>query len=266
MAAEPTERLDILLHQRNLAPSREKARGMIMAGEVTVNGVMTDKPGTRFALTAEITLKEKQRFVSRGGEKLEGAFKHFPITVEGRICADVGSSTGGFTDCLLQMGAARVYAIDVGYGILDHTLRIDPRVVVMERTNARYVETLPEIVTLVVADASFISLKLLLPPIKRWLAPQSDVIALIKPQFEAGKKEVDKGSGVIRDPRIHQRVLNEVLAFAHDLGFKLTGLRRSPLLGPAGNVEFLAWLQPSMTGTNIGLPLDTAITEALHYE
>ncbi len=264
--AVPTERLDVLLFERNLAPSREKARGMIMAGEVSVNGVMTDKPGTRVALTAELILKEKQRFVSRGGEKLEGAFQHFPIAAEGRICADVGASTGGFTDCLLQMGAARVYAIDVGYGILDHTLRNDARVVVMERTNARYLQTLPEPVTLVVADASFISLKLLLPAMKGWLAPQSDVIALIKPQFEAGKKEVDKGSGVIRDSRIHQRVLSEVLSFAQDLDFKLMGLRRSPLLGPAGNVEFLAWFQPSVADATPGLLLESAITEALRHE
>lgn len=261
--ADATERLDILLHQRNLAPSREKARGMIMAGEVSVNGVMVDKPGTKVTLTAEITLKVKPRFVSRGGEKLEGAFQHFSISAEGKICADVGASTGGFTDCLLQMGASRVYAIDVGYGILDASLRNDSRVVVMERTNARHLEALAEPVSLVVADASFISLKLLLPTMAKWLVPQSDIITLIKPQFEAGKKEVDKGNGVIRDPRIHQRVLVDVLTFAHELGFKLAGLRRSPLIGPAGNIEFLAWLQPTHTGTAMGIPLDDAVSSAL---
>lgn len=257
------QRLDLIVHQRGLAPTREKARGMIMAGEVSVNGVIVDKPGTKFPETIEIALKEKPRFVSRGGEKLEGALKHFPIVVTDTTCADVGASTGGFTDCLLQNGASRVYAIDVGYGILDSTLRNDPRVVVMERTNARHLESLPEPVSLVVIDASFISLKLILPPIQNWLTPQSDIIALIKPQFEAGKKEVDKGAGVIRDPNIHRRVLHEVADFALSLGFKLTGLERSPLLGPAGNVEFLAWFQPSATGSAPGLNLDSAIDHAL---
>lgn len=264
--AEPTERLDILIHQKGLASSREKAQGMIMAGEISINGVVIDKPGTRVSLSVDITLKDKPRFVSRGGEKLEGALKQFPISVEGRVCADVGASTGGFTDCLLQMGAQKVYAMDVGYGILDSTLRNDPRVVVMERTNARHVETLPEPISLVVADASFISLRLLLPPMKNWLTPQGDVIALIKPQFEAGKKEVDKGSGVIRDPRIHQRVLMDVITFARDIGFKLTGLKRSPLVGPAGNIEFLAWLQLSETGTASGINLESAVVSALHHE
>lgn len=265
MAIE-TERLDIVLHQKQLAPSREKARGMIMAGEVSVNGVVVDKPGTRIALTAEITLKVKPRFVSRGGEKLEGALQRFPVLIEGRICADVGASTGGFTDCLLQMGASRVYAIDVGYGILDASLRNNPRVVVMERTNARHVESLPDPISIVVADASFISLKLLLPAMMKWITPESDIITLIKPQFEAGKKEVDKGSGVIRDPRIHQRVLNDVLTFAQELGLKLTGLARSSLLGPAGNVEFLAWLQPTATGQAVGLSVEDAISSALKQD
>lgn len=239
MAAK--QRLDVLLHENGLAPSREKARALIMAGEVLVNGTMVDKPGTRIDPSAAIEVKAKPRFVSRGGEKLSAALEAFPIEVTGRVCADVGASTGGFTDCLLQYGADRVYAIDVGYGQIDYTLRQDPRVVLMERTNARYVDTLPESVSLVVVDASFISLRLLVPVIKRWLTVPADVIPLIKPQFEAGRDDVGKG-GVVRDSGIHRRVLEEVLTFAQEQGFTVQSIIRSPLKGPAGNVEFLAWL------------------------
>jgi 23S rRNA (cytidine1920-2'-O)/16S rRNA (cytidine1409-2'-O)-methyltransferase len=235
------QRLDILLHERGLAASREKARAMIMAGEVLVNGQVVDKPGTRIDLTLAITVVGKPRFVSRGGDKLAGALEDFKLDVTGRICADVGASTGGFTDCLLQSGVSRVYALDVGYGQIAYTLRQDARVVVIERTNARYVERLAEPVNLVVIDASFISLRLLLPVIKGWLIPQADIIPLIKPQFEAGRDDVGKG-GVVRDSRIHARVLDEVLTFAHEQGFRLRGLTRSRLKGPAGNTEFLAWL------------------------
>jgi 23S rRNA (cytidine1920-2'-O)/16S rRNA (cytidine1409-2'-O)-methyltransferase len=235
------QRLDILLHERGLAPTREKARGMIMAGEVLVNGQPVDKPGTRVGVEVEIVLKGKPRFVSRGGEKLARALEVFALNVPGCICADVGASTGGFTDCLLQNGAARVYAIDVGYGQLDYTLRQDPRVVVIERTNARYLDKLGEPVNLVVMDASFISLKLLLPVVRGWLTGQADVIPLIKPQFEAGKQDIGKG-GVVRDPRIHKRVLEEVLKSAREQGFAIKGLTASPIKGPAGNTEFLAWL------------------------
>jgi 23S rRNA (cytidine1920-2'-O)/16S rRNA (cytidine1409-2'-O)-methyltransferase len=188
-----------------------------------------------------VTTKDKPRFVSRGGDKLAGALKSFDVNVDGRICADVGASTGGFTDCLLQNGASRVYSLDVGYGQLDYSLRQDKRVVVMERINARYVEKLEESVNLVTIDASFISLKLLLPVIKGWLQLQADVIPLIKPQFEAGKHDVGKG-GVVKNPEIHIRVLEEILAFAVHEGFSIKGLIRSPLKGPAGNIEFLAWL------------------------
>ncbi len=239
MAEKP--RLDVLLHERGLAPTREKARGMIMAGEVLVNGAAIDKPGTRVSPDAEIVLKGKPRFVSRGGEKLAHALSIFEVPVAGRICADVGASTGGFTDCLLQNGAARVYAIDVGYGQLDYALRQDARVIAIERTNARYLERLDEPVSLVVVDASFISLRLLLPVIKGWLLPQAEVIPLIKPQFEAGKQDVGKG-GVVRDRRIHARVLTDILTFAHEQGFAVKGLTTSPIKGPAGNTEFLAWL------------------------
>jgi 23S rRNA (cytidine1920-2'-O)/16S rRNA (cytidine1409-2'-O)-methyltransferase len=234
-------RIDLVVQQRGLAPSREKARAMIMAGEVSVNGQRIDKPGTRVDADAEILVKSKPRFVSRGGEKLAGALADFQYDVTGLVCADVGASTGGFTDCLLQNGAAKVYAIDVGYGQLDYTLRQDARVVVMDRTNARYVTALPERINLIVVDASFISLKILLPPFKGWLMPQADVIALIKPQFEAGRRDVGKG-GVVRDSDVHTRVLHEVLAFALETGFMIRGLTMSPLKGPAGNTEFLAWL------------------------
>lgn len=235
------QRLDIALHERGLAPSREKARGMIMAGEVLVDGRMVDKPGTRVSLDNAVSVKSKPRYVSRGGDKLAGALADFQFDVTGKICADVGASTGGFTDCLLQHGAAKVYAIDVGYGQLDYRLRQDARVIPIERTNARYLEMLAERVNLVVVDASFISLKLLLPAIKGWLTPQADVIALIKPQFEAGKKEVGKG-GVVKDRTVHARVIEDILAFAQALGFGVCGLTTSPLKGPAGNTEFLAWL------------------------
>ncbi len=235
------QRLDLLMVERDLSPSREKARAMIMAGEVTVDGKMIDKAGTRVSIAAEIAVKTKPRFVSRGGDKLAGALATFPIDVSGRICADVGASTGGFTDCLLQNSAAKVYAIDVGYGQIAYTLRTDERVVVMERTNVRYVESLPEQVSLVVMDASFISLRLLLPAVKGWLTQQADVIPLIKPQFEAGQHDVGRG-GVVRDTDVHVRVLEEVLSFALHEGFALRGLIKSPLKGPAGNIEFLAWL------------------------
>jgi 23S rRNA (cytidine1920-2'-O)/16S rRNA (cytidine1409-2'-O)-methyltransferase len=235
------QRLDILMAERGLAESREKARAMIMAGEVLVADKLIDKPGTRVDMTAAITVKAKPRFVSRGGDKLAASLDAFPIDVSGRICADVGASTGGFTDCLLQYGAAKVYALDVGYGQIAYTLRQDARVVVIERTNARYVEQLAEPVSLVVMDASFISLRLLLPVIQNWLTPTADVIPLIKPQFEAGQDDVGKG-GVVKDPRVHARVLDEVLTFAQAQGFATRGLIRSPLKGPAGNIEFLAWL------------------------
>lgn len=254
------QRLDVLVLERGLAPSREKARALIMAGEVLVNGAPVEKPGTAINIEAEIQVRMRPRFVSRGGDKLAAALETFPLGVEGRVCADAGASTGGFTDCLLQAGAARVYAIDVGYGQIAYTLRTDPRVVVIERTNVRYLDHLAEPVSLVVIDASFISLRLLLPVVKQWLTPEDGhIVPLIKPQFEAGPDSVGKG-GVVRDPAVHRRVLSEVLTFAGALGLNLAGLIRSPLKGPAGNVEFLAWLQA-------GLPLPpedvTALIEAV---
>ncbi len=235
------QRLDLLVVNLKLAESREKARAMIMAGEVWVNQQPVTKPGMSVDDQATIKCLARPRYVSRGGDKMEGALQSFAFDPSGLICADVGSSTGGFTDCLLQHGAVRVYAIDVGYGILDYRLRQDERVKVMERTNARYVESLPEPVNLVVIDAAFISLKLLLPPIRQWLPTVADCIALIKPQFEAGKKDVGKG-GVVRDPTIHARVIQEIATASLGLDFAIKGLARSVLYGPAGNTEFFIWL------------------------
>lgn len=243
----PKTRLDVLLVERGLAESRAKAQALIMAGQVRVNDQVALKPATAVQAESKLTVDLGPRYVSRGGEKLEGALKTFTIDVTGLICADVGSSTGGFTDCLLQHGATKVYTIDVGKGILHWKLRNDSRVVVMEETNARFVESLPEPVSLVTVDASFISLKILLPVIKKWieLMPPKDergIIALIKPQFEAGKKDVSRGDGVIRDPEIHKQVLFDVLSYAKNNGFGLHGLIKSSLLGPKGNTEFLVWL------------------------
>jgi 23S rRNA (cytidine1920-2'-O)/16S rRNA (cytidine1409-2'-O)-methyltransferase len=234
------KRLDVLLAEQGLTESRNKAQRLIRAGEVRVDGQLVDKPSTQVPEDAEITLEAKPPFVSRGGRKLEAALERFGIEVTDAVAADVGASTGGFTDCLLQRGAQRVYAIDSGYGQLHWDLRNDPRVVVMERTNARYLERLPEPVDLVTVDVSFISLALILPRAVDWLGRHGDVVALIKPQFEAGPEDVEKG-GVVRDPEVHRRVLEDVLSVAAELELDLGGLMPSPLRGPAGNVEFLAW-------------------------
>lgn len=231
-------RVDMLLMERGLVESREKGKRLLMAGEVVVNGQLVDKPGTMVDSEAQIDLKAKPKFASRGGEKLEAALDVFQIDVSGFVCADVGASTGGFTDCLLQRGAKKIYAIDVGEGILDWRLRGDPRVVVMENTNARYVESLPEPIRFATIDVSFISLKIILPAVKKWLTPDAEIVALIKPQFEAGKDRIGKG-GVVRDTEVHRQILEEILGFAPTISFYPHGLIRSPLLGPAGNVEFL---------------------------
>jgi 23S rRNA (cytidine1920-2'-O)/16S rRNA (cytidine1409-2'-O)-methyltransferase len=246
-------RLDALLVERGLVESRALAQRLIMAGQVRVNGELALKPATGVADSVQVEIEKGPQFVSRGGEKLAAALKAFELSLAGYVCADVGASTGGFTDCLLQNGAKRVYAIDVGKGILHWKLRQDPRVVVMEGTNARYVEHLPERIHFVSIDASFISLKVLLPVVKAWLAPQQkdagaqsaqpgNLVMLIKPQFEAGRAEAARGDGVIRDPEVHRLVLRSVLDFATQQGYHLEGLICSPLLGPKGNVEFLAWL------------------------
>ncbi len=260
------KRLDLLLVERGLAESRAKAQALVMAGQVRIDGQTALKPGASVAAESTLTVDAGPRFVSRGGEKLDAALEAFKMDVTGLVCADVGASTGGFTDCLLQRGAAKVYAIDVGKGILHWKIRNDPRVVVMEETNARFVESLPEPIDLVTVDASFISLKVLLPVVKEWTSPltpapmarplsplppgegrggrgeRGEVIALIKPQFEAGRKDVARGDGVIRNAEVHRKVLLDVLTFAQSQGLGLRGLVRSPITGPKGNVEFLAWL------------------------
>jgi len=261
----PKVRLDMLLVERGLAESRAKAQALIMAGQVRVADQVALKPATAVDASATLTVDSGPRFVSRGGEKLDAALEAFAIDVNGLVCADVGASTGGFTDCLLQHGAAKVYAIDVGKGILHWKLRNDKRVVVMEETNARFVESLPQPVGLVTVDASFISLKILLPVVKKWISPsppsplpagegrrgEGEIIALIKPQFEAGKKDVARGDGVIRDPEIHRQVLLDVLGFAQKEEFGIRGLIKSPLLGPKGNAEFLVWLEQQGTDADI---------------
>jgi 23S rRNA (cytidine1920-2'-O)/16S rRNA (cytidine1409-2'-O)-methyltransferase len=219
---------------------------------------------------AVLVVDQGPRYVSRGGEKLEAALEGFSIRVDGWVCADVGASTGGFSDCLLQSGAARVYAIDVGQGILHWKLRQDERVVVMEKTNARFVERLPEPVDLVTVDASFISLKLLLPVVCGWLKPPAAetpqagyVLALIKPQFEAGRKQTARGDGVIRDAAVHRQVLQDVLSFAQSSGFGMQGLIPSPLLGPKGNTEFLVWLAyPGARRDDLDQLVDAALGSA----
>lgn len=263
-------RLDLLLVERGLAESRAKAQALIMAGQVRVTGQVALKPAVAVDAAAEVMVAQGPRFASRGGEKLEAALEAFGVPVRGRVCADVGASTGGFTDCLLQRGAAKVYAIDVGKGLLHWKLRNDPRVVVMEQTNARNVQALPERASLVTVDASFISLKILLPAIRPWLLPASsasegtqageggEVVALIKPQFEAGRQDVSRGGGVIRDADVHRRVLLDVLSFARSQDFGVRGLLRSPLLGPKGNAEFLAWLVLGKSSVDISDLIDGA--------
>ena len=247
--AKTKERLDLVLLARGLVETRSKARGMIMAREVKVNGDVVDKAGTPVGQDDEVSLIQVMPYSSRGGYKLAGALDQFEIDVTGRVCADVGACTGGFTDVLLQRGGARVYAIDVGYGQLDWKLRQDDRVVVMERTNARYLEALDEAVRFVCIDVSFISLKLILPAVKKWLAADGDVVALIKPQFEAGKKLVGKG-GVIRDPAVRRLVLEDVLLWATERGgWEVKGLAISSIQGADGNVEYLVWLRQEVAGS-----------------
>ena len=252
----PKIRLDVLLVERGLAESRAKAQALIMAGQVRVNDQVALKPATAIDTKSALTVDTGPRFVSRGGEKLDAALETFAIDVKGFVCAD-----GGFTDCLLQRGATKVYAIDVGKGILHWKLRNYARVVVMEETNARHVESLPEAVSLVTVDASFISLKILLPVKSK----KGEVLALIKPQFEAGKKDVARGDGVIRDPEIHRQVLLDVLTFAKQEDFSLRGLIKSPLLGPKGNAEFLVWLDFQENGRSVEELVDEAMAESTSH-
>ena len=241
------QRLDQAMVERDICESVDKAKAMIMAGDVLVNAQKETTAGRQVTPADVIALKSKPRFVSRGGEKLDGALAAFELDVSGMIAADFGASTGGFTDCLLQRGAERVYAIDVGYGILDQRVRTDDSVVVMERTNARHLEELPEPIDLVVIDVSFISLSLMFPAVKNVLGPNGICVPLIKPQFEAGPENVGE-RGVVRDPAIHEMVLRKVLGFAEEHGFAVRGLIASPLRGPNGNVEFLAHLTINRDG------------------
>jgi 23S rRNA (cytidine1920-2'-O)/16S rRNA (cytidine1409-2'-O)-methyltransferase len=241
--SDSKERIDVLLVERGFYDSREKAKAAVMAGLVFLEGTRLEKAGMKVPVTSEFTVKgELHPYVSRGGLKLEKALRHFDLNLQDAVMIDIGASTGGFTDCALQHGAAFVYAIDVGYNQLDWSLRKDPRVRVMERVNFRYVTPSdmegPQ-PTFAATDVSFISLKLILPPLKPLLAPGSKLVALIKPQFEAGREHVGK-SGVIRDPGIHRDVLMTVTGFAEIEGYRLEGLTYSPITGGEGNIEFLA--------------------------
>ncbi|MDH4321193.1 MAG: TlyA family RNA methyltransferase [Desulfobulbaceae bacterium] len=234
-------RLDKLLLQRNLVDSRQKAQGLIVAGQVWVNGLRCDKTGSQVSDDCTIEIKGNEcPFVSRGGLKLAKGLPYFQIDPTGLVCADIGASTGGFTDCLLQNGAAKVFAVDVGYGQLDWRLRQDDRVVVLERTNARYLtaDTLGEPIDLAVIDAAFISLKILLPPLLPLFRDKASILALIKPQFEVGRDFIGKG-GVVRDPALHEKVIADILAFVETIGLVSQGVTDSPILGPKGNREFL---------------------------
>ncbi len=253
-------RLDVLLTQKGLAETRSKAQALIMAGKVQVDGKASTKAGMPVSSSAAIVVESGLPYVSRGGIKLAAALDAFEIDPAGAICADVGASTGGFTDVVLQRGAARVYAIDVGYGQLAWKLRQDERVTVLERTNARYLESLPQPVDLVTIDASFISLKLILPAAVKWLAVPAVVVALVKPQFEASKAQVGKG-GVVRDTRVHYEVLHKAAFYANQSKFSIINIMPSPITGPAGNHEFLLYLK-WQSGTSL-IDVDKLIEQNL---
>lgn len=238
------KRLDVMMTERALAESRQKAQAIIMAGQVYVNGQKVDKAGAPIAEDAQIEVRGKTlAYVSRGGLKLEKAVKRWPIDLKGAVCADIGSSTGGFTDCMLQQGAEKVYAVDSGYNQLDWRLRSDSRVVCMERTNARYLtqEQIPDPLDFFSVDVSFISLRIILPPMRPLLKESGEAVCLIKPQFEAGKEKVGK-KGVVRDPAVHLEVLENFLTHAKDAGFTVKDITFSPIKGPEGNIEYLGYL------------------------
>jgi 23S rRNA (cytidine1920-2'-O)/16S rRNA (cytidine1409-2'-O)-methyltransferase len=241
----PKTRLDQLLVQRGLADSREQAQRLIRAGLVRVGEEVASKPGHAFKDEIDISVKQKEKYVSRGGLKIEGAYRRFGFELQGAVCLDIGSSTGGFTDFMLQHGAAKVYAVDCGTNQLHYKLREDPRVVVMENTNARYLtgNDIPEQADFCSIDTSFISLTNILPPLKQLMKPGGHIVSLIKPQFEAGKEQVGKG-GVVRDPAVHEAVIDKIRKFGtEELGFQWLDLCVSPIKGPAGNIEFLAYWQ-----------------------
>ena len=239
------ERLDVLLVKRNLASSREKAKAIIMSGNVFVDGQREDKAGTSFSEEVQIEVRgHALPYVSRGGLKLEKAMKNFDVSMEGKVCTDVGSSTGGFTDCMLQNGAVKVFAIDVGHGQLDWKLRQDDRVVCMEKTNFRYMtpEDIPDVLDFASVDVSFISLDKILTPAYALLKEQGEMVALIKPQFEAGREKVGK-KGVVRDPKVHEEVISRIVRHADEVSFEVLDLSYSPIRGPEGNIEYLIHLR-----------------------
>lgn len=235
------KRLDVLLIERELAETRQRAQALILAGDVQVNGNVVSKSGTPVADDANVVIRAPLKYVSRGGLKLEGALDAFSVDPREKICADIGASTGGFSDCLLQRGAARVYAIDVGYGQLAWKIRNDPRVVAMDRVNIRHLDTLLEPIDLVVIDVSFISLLLVFPVAKRLLKSNGELVALVKPQFEAGREQVGKG-GIVRDTRVHRAVIEKIARYANENNWRVRGTCRSPITGADGNVEFFAHL------------------------
>lgn len=238
------ERLDVLITNRVLAESRERAKAYIMAGVVYVDGQKEDKPGLKVPVTAQIEVRQKMKYVSRGGYKLEKAMEVFPLTLTDKVCMDVGASTGGFTDCMLQNGASKVYAIDVGYGQLAWSLRQDERVICMEKTNMRYVthEEIPEVIAFSSIDVAFISLTKILQSVYDLTQEEGEVVALIKPQFEAGRDQVEK-HGVVKNPKIHEQVIHQVWDYATSIGFGVQGLDFSPIKGPEGNIEYLIYLK-----------------------
>lgn len=252
------ERIDTLLVKKGFFNSREKAKRSIMAGLIFVDNQRIDKPGTNININASISIKgDATPYVSRGGLKLEKAINKFNIELDNKICLDVGSSTGGFTDCLLQNGAQKVYAVDVGYGQLHWKLRQDPRVIIMERTNIRYVtlEDIGELVDFVSIDVSFISLKLVLPVLKQVLKKNGEIVALIKPQFEAGRKNVGKG-GVVKDIKIHRSVVSNIIRFATKIEFQIIDFTYSPIRGPKGNIEYLLYMKNVDVSNNESLNME----------
>ena len=242
------ERLDVLIFERGLSESRERAKAYIMAGVVFVNGQREDKPGLKVKRSSTIEVREKMKYVSRGGLKLEKAMANFEVTLENKVCMDVGASTGGFTDCMLQNGAIKVYSVDVGYGQFAWKLRQDARVVCMEKTNIRYLtrDRLEEDIEFASIDVSFISLTKVLQPVSLLLSSEAEVVALIKPQFEAGREQVEK-HGVVRNPKVHEQVIHNVWDYAKTLNFGVLGLDFSPIKGPEGNIEYLIHLSKKQT-------------------
>ena len=262
------ERLDVLLVKRGLVPSREKAKAVIMEGNVYVNEQKEDKAGSMFSDQVQIEVRGRTlKYVSRGGMKLEKAVEQFGLSLDHKICMDIGASTGGFTDCMLQNGAKKVYAVDVGYGQFAWKLRCDERVVCMEKTNIRYVQPsdIADKIAFASADVSFISLTKALPPVKELLDEGGEMVCLIKPQFEAGREKVGK-KGVVRDKNVHLEVIGQVVSFARGLGFHVLGLEYSPIKGPEGNIEYLMHIRKDGTGLQEEAADAAAVVEAAHAE